>query len=118
MNEVDNYHLNDAGAVSTEEIQNFCADLQTKIIAEYTAEGYTYPGWDAITVEYTEGGRFFRVTRNEPGSKFIFCLVEKCNGNIYKPTSFKGGPAPRVRGNIRLPYWNVCLSRSGAMNLR
>jgi len=104
--------------ITNDEITAFCANLQSKIITSMVERGFTCPTTLEVTIRFTEGGRFFRVLRCDPGSKSIYCLVDKNTGDIYKPTSYAGGPAKHVRGSIRTDWWQYPCGPYGIVNLR
>lgn len=114
MNEIDTL----IPAVTTEEIQTFCDGLTNYFLESDKALGFDVTICGPRQAVFTEGPRWFRVCVQDKSSKYIYALVDKSNGDIYKPTSYKGGPAPHVRGNIRLPHLGTCCQRNSIVYLR
>lgn len=63
-----------------------------------------YKRLDPPIVEYSKGGRYYKIIRREVGqfagsSRSVHSFVDKSTGDIYKPAGWKA-PAKHPRGNI------------------
>jgi len=80
-------------------IEQYVAEIQAKVEAEYSRLKYTIP---APTYNFNTGKRFYRVMESRhPGcGSSVHCFVEIETGDIFKPASWSA-PAKGVRGNLR-----------------
>lgn len=82
-----------------EKLESFVAGAQAKVNENH--ERKKLPPLLRVELAYTVGPKYIRVIAKE-GNRiggYAFCFVDKTNGDVLKPASYKG-PAKHARGNI------------------
>jgi len=68
---------------------------------EQVSEHYDkyYPSLTPGVLEFTRGRRYYKVTRNDGGSRGVHCFVDTKTGDVLKAASWSA-PAKHARSNI------------------
>lgn len=72
-------------------LDNFIKAAQQKVTAYYKSENL---------LEIMEGPKYIRVVSNPSGQRYVYCFIDKTNGNILKAASWKKPELKNPRSNI------------------
>lgn len=67
------------------------------LIDDHMAKHFPTLPREVLTVD--EGRRYVRVWKEHPTSRSAYCFVDKTNGDVLKPATWKA-PAKHARGNV------------------
>ncbi len=77
----------------------------------------SYPNLTVPKLVSEKGSRYVRIVKGDGGGRSAFAFIDKTNGNILKPASWKT-PAKHARGNIFSEDWKKTVGPYGPAYLR
>jgi hypothetical protein len=77
-------------------INAFVAKLQKALNAHWKKNNYV--GVPQLSID--KGSKYWRIVKNDEGSRSVYCFIDISNGNILKPKGWKAPETKNPRGNI------------------
>ncbi len=99
---------------ATNPVLNYAQDLCTALTEDYN---HQYPNGQDLQFKIESGRKYFKICQcekrnGEYSSRSVHAFVDKKNGNVFKPASWKA-PAKHVRYNLLDENSrNLCLNRA------
>lgn len=83
--------------ITEQEINEFIALCQARIDAHHAE---SFPTLSVPKLTAMIGPKYIRIVKEEPGSRSVYCFLDRQTGDILKADGWKR-PAKHARGNIR-----------------